>query len=43
MDCVVILMDHSAFDYAMVAADSPLVLDCRNSLRNFSGSNILSL
>ena len=43
MDCVVILMDHSAFDYAMVAADSPLVLDCRNSLRNFSGSNILPL
>ena len=43
MDCVVILSDHSAFDYAMVAAHSPLVLDCRNSLRSFSGSNILSL
>jgi UDP-N-acetyl-D-glucosamine dehydrogenase len=43
MDCVVILTDHSAFDYAMVAAHSPLVLDCRNSLRSFSGSNILSL
>ena len=43
MDCVVILMDHSSFDYAMVAADSPLVLDCRNSLRSFSGSNILCL
>ena len=43
MDCVVILTDHSSFDYAMVAAHSPLVLDCRNSLRNFSGSNILSL
>src|SRR5215475_15121180 len=43
MDCVVILTDDSAFDYAMVAAHSPLVLDCRNSLRSFSGSNILSL
>jgi UDP-N-acetyl-D-glucosamine dehydrogenase len=43
VDCVVILMNHSAFDYAMVAAESPLVLDCRNSLRNFSGSNIQSL
>jgi UDP-N-acetyl-D-glucosamine dehydrogenase len=43
MDCVVILTDHSAFDYPMIAADSPLVLDCRNSLRNFSGPNILSL
>jgi UDP-N-acetyl-D-glucosamine dehydrogenase len=43
MDCVVILTDHSTFDYGMVAADSPLVLDCQNSLRSFSGSNILSL
>jgi UDP-N-acetyl-D-glucosamine dehydrogenase len=43
MDCVVILTDHSVFDYPMIAVDSPLVLDCRNSLRNFSGPNILSL
>ena len=43
MDCVVILTDHSVFDYPMIVADSPLVLDCRNSLRNFSGPNILSL
>jgi UDP-N-acetyl-D-glucosamine dehydrogenase len=43
MDCVVILTDHSVFDYSMIAADSPVVLDCRNSLRDFSGANILSL
>jgi UDP-N-acetyl-D-glucosamine dehydrogenase len=43
MDCVVILTNHSVFDYPMIAADSPLVLDCRNSLGNFSGPNILSL
>ena len=43
MDCVVILTDHSVFDYPMIASDSPLVLDCRNSLGNFSGPNILSL
>jgi UDP-N-acetyl-D-glucosamine dehydrogenase len=43
MDCVVILTGHSVFDYPMIAADSPLVFDCRNSLRNFSGPNILSL
>jgi UDP-N-acetyl-D-glucosamine dehydrogenase len=43
MDCVVILTDHSVFDYPMIAADSPLVFDCRNSLRNFSGPNILCL
>jgi UDP-N-acetyl-D-glucosamine dehydrogenase len=42
MDCVVVLTDHSLFDYPMIAADSPLVLDCRNSLRDFSSSNILS-
>jgi UDP-N-acetyl-D-glucosamine dehydrogenase len=43
MDCVVILTDHSVFDYAMIAAASSVVLDCRNSLRDFSGSNILPL
>ena len=43
MDCVVILTDHSLFDYAMIAAASPVVLDCRNSLREFSGPNIVSL
>jgi UDP-N-acetyl-D-glucosamine dehydrogenase len=43
MDCVAILTDHSVFDYPMIAADSPLVLDCRNSLKNFTGSNILVL
>jgi UDP-N-acetyl-D-glucosamine dehydrogenase len=43
MDCVVILTDHSVFDYPMIATDSPLVLDCRNSLKNFSGPNIFFL
>jgi UDP-N-acetyl-D-glucosamine dehydrogenase len=43
MDCVVILTDHSVIDYAMIAAQSPVVLDCRNSLRRFSGANILTL
>jgi len=43
MDCVVILTDHSGFDYAMIAAASPIVLDCRNSLREFAGSNTLPL
>ena len=43
MDCVVILTDHSMFDYSIIAAASPMVLDCQNSLRAYSGSNILSL
>jgi UDP-N-acetyl-D-glucosamine dehydrogenase len=40
-DCVVVLTDHSAFDYAMIAASSPLILDCRNALKDFSGPNIV--
>jgi UDP-N-acetyl-D-glucosamine dehydrogenase len=43
MDCVVILTDHPAFDYSMVAADSELVVDCRNALKNFSGANVIPL
>jgi UDP-N-acetyl-D-glucosamine dehydrogenase len=40
MDCVVVLTDHSQFDYSMIATESPLVLDCRNALKDFPGANI---
>ena len=43
MDCVVILTDHSVFDFSMIVAESSLILDCRNALRDFSGSNIMFL
>lgn len=43
MDCVVVLTDHSAFNYGMVAAHSPLILDTRNVLRDFSSPNIICL
>jgi UDP-N-acetyl-D-glucosamine dehydrogenase len=43
MDCTVILTDHSAFDYSMIVASSSSVLDCRNTLRESSGLNIVSL
>jgi UDP-N-acetyl-D-glucosamine dehydrogenase len=43
MDCVVILTDHPAFDYSMVAAHSALVVDCRNALKDFSGANVIPL
>jgi UDP-N-acetyl-D-glucosamine dehydrogenase len=43
MDCVVILTDHPAFDYSMVAAHSVLVVDCRNALKDFSGANVIPL
>jgi UDP-N-acetyl-D-glucosamine dehydrogenase len=41
-DCAVICTDHSAFDYARIAA-LPLVVDTRNALRQFSGSTIFRL
>jgi UDP-N-acetyl-D-glucosamine dehydrogenase len=43
MDCAVVLTDHSDFNYAMIAAHSPVVLDCRNALKDFSGPNIIRL
>jgi UDP-N-acetyl-D-glucosamine dehydrogenase len=43
VDCVVLLTDHSTFDYEMIAAHSPLVLDTRNALKKFSGPNIAGL
>src|SRR3989304_6148666 len=43
MDCVVLLTDHSAFDYQMIAAHSHVIVDCRNAFKGFSRSNIVSL
>jgi UDP-N-acetyl-D-glucosamine dehydrogenase len=40
-DCAVILADHSAFDYARIVAESPLILDCRNALKDFAAPNIV--
>jgi UDP-N-acetyl-D-glucosamine dehydrogenase len=40
-DCVLILTDHSRFDYAMIASHSPLILDCRNALKEYEASNVL--
>jgi len=32
-DCVVIVTDHSGFDYDLVQRESKLVVDCRNAIR----------
>jgi UDP-N-acetyl-D-glucosamine dehydrogenase len=32
-DCVVIVTDHSAFDYDQIIRESALVMDCRNAIR----------
>lgn len=42
-DCVVVLTDHSAFDYATIVTHSPLVVDSRNALKDFSAAHILRL
>lgn len=41
MDCVLVLTDHSAFNYEMIAAHSFLILDRRDALKDFSGSNVI--
>lgn len=39
-DAVVLLMDHTRFDLAMIEKNAPYVLDCRNRL---SGPNVETL
>jgi UDP-N-acetyl-D-glucosamine dehydrogenase len=43
MDCVVLLTDHTAFDYPMIAGNSSLIIDSRNGFKNFPGPNIIRL
>jgi len=43
VDCVVILTNHREFDYAYVAANSPLVVDTRNALKGLRADNIIRL
>ena len=43
MDCVVILTDHSTFNYEMVAAHSSLIFDSRNVLMGYGRPNIIFL
>ncbi len=43
MDCVVLLTDHSGYDYQMISAHSPVIVDCRNAFRDFPRSNIVCL
>ena len=42
-DCVLVVTDHSAFDYGMVARESKAVVDTRNALKKFKGKNIVRL
>jgi UDP-N-acetyl-D-glucosamine dehydrogenase len=42
-DCVVIVTDHSAFDYQGLLERSRLIVDTRNALKNFSSPKIVRL
>jgi UDP-N-acetyl-D-glucosamine dehydrogenase len=42
-DCVVIVTDHSSFDYTWVAENARLVVDTRNALKNVSGGHVVRL
>lgn len=39
-DCVVVVTDHRAFDYALIARESSLIVDCRNALPKGAGNVI---
>ena len=42
-DCVVIVTDHSDFDYRLVARESKVVVDSRNALKGKNGNKIIKL
>ena len=43
IDCAVVLADHSNIDYEMLARNSSVIVDTRNAIKDFSGSNIVRL
>jgi UDP-N-acetyl-D-glucosamine dehydrogenase len=42
-DCVVLLTDHTAFNYPEIVHLAPVIVDTRNALRDFIGGNIIRL
>jgi len=42
-DCVVIVTDHAAFDYADLVSKARLIVDTRNALKKFRSDNIVRL
>jgi len=42
-DCVVIVTDHTAFDYARLLEQAALIVDTRNALKGFSSEKIVKL
>jgi UDP-N-acetyl-D-glucosamine dehydrogenase len=42
-DCVVIVTDHTSFDYAALVDRAPLIVDSRNALKNFQSEMVVRL
>jgi UDP-N-acetyl-D-glucosamine dehydrogenase len=42
-DCVVIVTDHTVFDYAKLVERAPLIVDTRNALKGFASGKIVRL
>ena len=42
-DCVVIITDHAAFDYAALVERAPLIVDTRNALKGYTSAKIVRL
>ncbi len=40
-DCVLIVTDHTSYDYARIVKESQLVVDSRNATRGIGSSNIV--
>ncbi len=42
-DCVVVVTDHDAFDWGLVARESKVVVDARNALKGRNGKKVIKL
>jgi UDP-N-acetyl-D-glucosamine dehydrogenase len=42
-DCVVIVTDHSNFDYATLVSEAQLIVDTRNALKQYNSDKIIRL
>jgi UDP-N-acetyl-D-glucosamine dehydrogenase len=42
-DCVVIVTDHTAFDYQLLVRHARLIVDTRNALKGFHSEKIVRL
>jgi UDP-N-acetyl-D-glucosamine dehydrogenase len=42
-DCVVVVTDHTGFDYAVIAQNARLIVDTRNALKNYPSAKVVRL